>query len=121
MRFFPDDLEAALAKQNNRTVRLDKSKEVAELILVYLIKTLELKKGEKLQSFRWVGMDLGLNNAYMYFETKVPGGLSGAQIRNHFLFEMFDDQVNVVTVKYDGKQADLVFRKEDGKSFKLIP
>jgi hypothetical protein len=121
MRFFPDDLEAALAKQNHKTVHLDHSKAVADLILAYLKKTFELKQGERLQSFKWVGMDLGADNAYIYFEAKLPGGLSGAQIRNHFLFEMFDDQANIVTIKHDGKQTDHVFRKEDGKAFRLIP
>jgi hypothetical protein len=121
MRLFPDDLEAALTKQNNRTVHLDSSKEVASLILAYLNKTFELKKGDKQQTFSWVGMDLGVDNAYMYFEAKMPEGLSGAQVRNHFLFELYDDQANIVTIKHDGKQTDQVFRREDGKAFKQIP
>jgi hypothetical protein len=57
----------------------------------------------------------------MYFATTMPDGLSGAQVRSHFLFEMYDDQANVVSIKQDGKQTDLVFRKEEGNSYKVIP
>jgi hypothetical protein len=121
MRTFPDDLVAALRKQQNKTVQLDKSKEVAAMIMTYLKKTFELKKGGRVQPLRWVGMDLGVDSAFLYFEIKMPGGLSGAQLRDHFLFEMFDEQTNVVSIKYNGKQLDQVFRRNESEAFKLIP
>jgi hypothetical protein len=121
MRIFPDDLEAALRKQQNKAVHLDKSKEVAAMIMAYLRKTFELKKAGRVLPLRWVGMDLGVDSAFLYFEVKLQGGLAGAQLRNHFLFEMFDDQTNVVSIKYNGKQLDQVFRRNDGDSFKPIP
>jgi hypothetical protein len=121
MRTFPDDLAAALRKQQNKTVQLDKSKEVAAMIMAYLRKTFELKKAGRVLPLRWVGMDLGVDSAFLYFEVKMPGGLSGAQLRDHFLFEMFDEQTNVVSIKYNGKQFDHVFRRNEGEAFKLIP
>jgi hypothetical protein len=121
MRIFPDDLEAALSRQNNKPVHLDKSKAVSAMIMAYLKKTFELKKGGRLQQLRWLGLDLGVNSAFLYIEVRLPGGLSGVQIRNHFLFELFDDQTNVVSIKYNGKQLDHVFRRSEGNTFKTIP
>jgi hypothetical protein len=121
MRIFPDDLAAALRKQQNKNVQLDKSKEVTAMIMVYLRKTFELKKGGRVQPLQWVGMELGVDSAFLYFEVKMPGGLSGVQLRDHFLFEMFDDQTNVVSIKYNGKQLDHVFRRNESEAFKLIP
>lgn len=121
MRIFPDDLEAALSRHNNKTVRLDKSKAVSDMILAYLRKTFELKKGGRLLPLRWVGMDLGVDSAFLYVEVKLPGGLSGVQVRDHFLFEMFDEQTNVVSIKYNGKQLDQVFRRNEGNTFQPIP
>jgi hypothetical protein len=119
MRIFPDDLEAALSKQLGKSVKLDKSKESSLMILNYLRKTFELKKGGRLQAFRWVGIELGVDSAWLYFESKMPAGIVGAQIRNQFLCELYDDQTNVVSIKYAGKQLDHVFRRND--EFKLIP
>ncbi len=121
IRIFPDDLEAALSRQNNKPVHLDKSKAVSAMIMAYLRKTFELKKGGRLLQLRWVGLDLGVNSAFLYLQMKLPGGLSGVHLRNHFLFEMFDDQTNVVSIKYNGKQLDHVFHRSEGDTFKLIP
>jgi hypothetical protein len=121
MRIFPDDLEAALSRQQNKPVHLDKSKSVSAKIMAYLRKSFELRKNGRLQPLRWIGIDLGTDSAFLYMEVKLPGGLSGAEVRNHFLFEMFDDQTNVVSIKYDGKQLDHVFRRNDGNMFKRIP
>jgi hypothetical protein len=119
MRIFPDDLEAALSKQLGRSVKLEKSKESSLMIMNYLRKTFELKQGGRVQTFRWVGMELGVDSAWLYFEAKLPAGIVGAQIRNQFLCELFDDQTNVVSIKYRGKQLDQVFRRND--EFKRIP
>jgi hypothetical protein len=119
LRIFPDDLEAALGKQFGKSVKLDKSKESSQMILNYLKKTFEVKKSGRPQQFRWVGMELGVDSAWLYFESKMPAGIAGAQIRNLFLCELFDDQTNVVSIKYQGKQVDQVFRRND--DFKLIP
>ena len=121
MRFFPDDLRGALTKQNRRAVRLEKSKEAAAMILEYLKTCFAIKGGETPCELSWVDMDLGPDSAFMYFVAKVPDGLSGARIRDQFLFELFDDQVNVVTIKYEGREIEQVFRKEDTETFKMIP
>lgn len=119
MRIFPDDLEAALGKQLGKSVKLDKSKESSLMIMNYLKKTFEVKKGGRAQVFRWVGMELGVDSAWLYFESKMPAGIAGAQIRNLFLCELYDDQTNVVSIKYQGKQVDQVFRRND--EFKRLP
>jgi uncharacterized protein DUF6702 len=48
----------------------------------------------------------------------MPEGLRGAQIRNRIFFDLLDDQVNLVHIKYDDKKADLVFKP--GDDFKPI-
>ena len=121
MRIFPDDLEAALSKQYHKPVHLDKSKAVSAMIMAYLRKTFELKRNGRIQQLRWVGIDLGTDSAFLYMEIKLPGGLSGTEVRDQFLFEMFDDQTNVVSIKYNGRQLDHVFRRNEGNTFKTIP
>ncbi len=119
IRAFPDDLEAALSKLHNKSVKLDTSKETGAMVLAYLKKTFEIKKNHRPLQLQWVGMEVKVDSAWIYVEAKIPGGLSGAQIRDQFLFEMFADQTNVVSLKYNSKQVDHVFRAKDG--FKLLP
>jgi hypothetical protein len=119
IRAFPDDLEAALSKLNNKSVKLDESKETGVMVMAYLKKTFEIKKNNRPQQLQWVGMEVKVDSAWIYIEAKMPGGLSGAQLRDQFLFDMFNDQTNVVSLKYKGKQVDHVFRGNDG--FKPLP
>lgn len=119
IRAFPDDLETALSKLHNKSVKLDDSKETAIMVMAYLKKTFEIKKNNRPQQLQWVGMEVKVDSAWIYIESKVPGGLSGAQLRDEFLFDMFSDQTNVVSLKYNGKQVDHVFRGNDG--FKPLP
>ena len=46
-------------------------------------------------------------------------GRVSAQVRNRLLHELFEDQVNIVNFKYDGKQTGTMFNVQDG--FKVVP
>jgi hypothetical protein len=48
----------------------------------------------------------------------MPGGLEGAQIRNKIFCELFDDQVNIVNAKHQGKRIGLMFESKD--DFKIL-
>jgi len=45
---------------------------------------------------------------------RTPGGLAGARILNQMQFRVYDDQVNVVQVAYDGRRTSLLFVPGDG-------
>jgi hypothetical protein len=44
----------------------------------------------------------------------MPSGMANATLRNAFLFDLFDDQVNIVNVLHDGQKSSLVFKRGDG-------
>ncbi len=49
----------------------------------------------------------------------MPEGLSGSRLRYHLLFELYEKQVNTVSVRYLGARADLVFVRGDGE--RVVP
>ena len=115
LRTFPDDLETILAKRNGkRSVRLDRKEEVAPLLTAYLQETFQLKnaQGETL-TLSWVGLDAGVDSAWLYFEAKLPGTCAGATLRNEFLFDLYDDQINLVSIKQGDKKQSLTFKQGD--------
>ena len=115
LRVFADDLELALTRRAGREVSLDETKDVDRLVLAYLRDTFEIRNrdGES-KALKWVGMELRAGVAWLYFEAEMPEGLAGGRLRDHVLFELFAEQVNTVSVRYQGARADLVFARGDG-------
>lgn len=115
LRTFPDDLEMVLGKRSGKSVRLDRKQESETLLAAYLQETFQLKnaKGE-IVKLSWVGMDAGVDSAWLYFEARMPEGFAGAQLKNEFLFDLYDDQVNLVNVKQDERpKRALTFKNGD--------
>jgi hypothetical protein len=114
LRTFPDDLENVLRRRGGKSVRLDAKKEAETLLVAYLQETFQLKnaKGETVK-LSWVGMDAGVDSAWLYFEARLPEGTAGAQLRNQFMFDLYDDQINLVNVKQGDRKHALTFKNGD--------
>src|SRR5215210_7532878 len=120
LRVFADDIELALTRRAGRKVSLDRTKDADRLVLAYLRDTFELKNRDgEAKALKWVGMELRAGVAWLYVEAEMPEGLAGARLRDHVLFELFAEQVNTVSVRYQGAQADLVFARGDGE--RVVP
>jgi hypothetical protein len=116
LRVFADDLELALTRRAGRRVSLDRTKDADHLALAYLRDTFEIKNRDgETKALRWVGMELRSDIAWLYVEAEMPEGLAGARLRDHVLFELFEKQVNTVSVRYPGAKADIVFARGDGE------
>jgi hypothetical protein len=114
LRTFPDDLENVLTRRRGKAVTLGRKKETEPLLAAYLQETFQLKNavGETVK-LSWVGMDAGVDSAWLYFEAHMPEGTAGAQLRNQFMFDLYDDQINLVNVKHDDKKRALTFKNGD--------
>ena len=116
LRLFADDLELALTRRAGRRVSLARTTEADRLVLAYLRDTFEIRNRDgETKALRWVGMELRAGIAWVYLEAEMPEGLAGARLRDHVLFELFEEQVNTVSVRYPGASADLVFVRGDGE------
>lgn len=114
LRTFPDDLEAALRRRAAGTASAgqDKKKEFEERVAAYVAETFQLKTaGGDPVSLTWVGMDAGVDSAWLYFEARLPADHDGLRLRNRFLFDLFDDQINLVNLKTKGRRTALRFER----------
>ena len=119
LQVFTHDLENILSRRSGKTVILEKTPDASQLTLAYLNESINLKgRDGKVRTFSWVGMEPEADAVWLYIETKMPEGLDGVELRNRVLFELFNDQVNRVHIKYDNKKYDLVFKP--GDDFKAI-
>jgi hypothetical protein len=119
VQVFAHDLETILSRRARRRVRLDRTPDAQALTFAYLREAVNIKNREgQDKTLSWVGMESKADAVWLYLETKMPEGLAGAQIRNRIFFDLLDDQVNLIHLKYEGRKADLVFKPGDG--FKAV-
>jgi hypothetical protein len=111
---FTDDLKDILDKRTGKNVRLDAGKDANRLAFEYLRDAFELKYAGSKVELQWVGMEVKGETAWLYALAKMPHGLARASLRNALLFDLFDDQVNIVNILHDGKKSSLVFKHGDG-------
>ena len=114
VRVFADDLELALTRADKRAVYLDKTPDVSTRILAYLQTHFEIQnsKGET-QKLKWVGMETKVDSVWIYIETAMPEGLSGARARNNLFFELYPEQINTVNFKAGTKRFDFAWKNGD--------
>lgn len=115
LRTFPDDLENAVRRRGGKRVSPDDKKAFGAQVFTYLQEKFRVKtaKGEAAK-LTWVGMDAGVDSAWLYFEAALPEGVEGAQLSQQFLCDLYDDQINLVNVKAAGKKVELRFDRGGG-------
>jgi Domain of unknown function (DUF6702) len=124
IRVFSDDLENALSRRAERAVKIDpatagKDRQVVEQVMAYLRSNFELKtKAGRPVALSWNGIEGQPDMFWIFVKGRAPGGLEGAQLRNKIFCELFDDQVNIVNAKHQGKQFGLMFESKD--DFKIL-
>jgi hypothetical protein len=119
IQLFTHDLEKVLERISKQRIDFEKSAETDKLIEKYLEEhfVLQNQKGEKLK-LRWVGKESDVDTTLVYMEFQTADNIEGFMLRNTIFFESFRDQTNLITARFDGKKADLLFKA--GDKFKVI-
>lgn len=119
IKVFTHDLEKVLENVSKRRIDLEKTPGIDRIIQKYIEENfiLKNKNGEKLQ-FRWVGKEFDADMTLVYVEAASAETIEGFQIQNTIFFESFARQTNLVTAQFNGKKADLFFKR--GDKFKEI-
>jgi hypothetical protein len=96
----PLDLQRALSLHLDRRVDLDREPELERFVVGYLRKVFTVFDAEGREApVHWVGMQLDLRDAWLYFEVELPAGIEGAVISNRTFFELEERQVNTVNLR----------------------
>lgn len=119
LRTFPDDLAAVVRRRAGKAVSPDDKKAYGEQVFAYVREVFRLRtaKGEGV-GLSWVGMDAGVDSAWLYFEAKLPEGVEGARLSQGFMCDLYDDQINLVNVRAGGRKVELKFGR--GGEFQTI-
>lgn len=119
IQMFTHDLNQLFESKLSKKLDLEKKDEVKKIIFEYLIKNFVLKdKSENKLELRWVGMESDADSVWIYIETNMTESPENFKMQNSLFFESYQEQSNLVIIKFYGKKADLAFKV--GDNFKEI-
>jgi hypothetical protein len=121
IRAFADDFSAVVAKHAGKPRPADYRVADADIAsYVAAAVSVEDPSGHR-APLTWGG--LRRTGDLMWVTVRVPSvrSLHGVMLASTLLFEVFDDQVNIVQSTYDGRRHSMLFTAGDGRKLKPIP
>lgn len=119
-RIFIDDLEAVIAERYGVSLELATENEAAvanEYIDKYFRQKFALYLDDELVNYKFLGKKYDLDVAICYLELPNIGlnELKTLTIENEILTDLFDEQKNIVHIKWKGRKKSFVLIKSDTK------
>tara|TARA_R110002049_G_scaffold993_3_gene7151 strand:+ start:27785 stop:28258 length:474 start_codon:yes stop_codon:yes gene_type:complete len=113
-RIFADDFEKLLRTRYDKNIMLDDANETRSTELYiekYLKEKITIKINGKETSFDFIGKEYDVDIVICYLEIPHVSSIASFEISNTVLFDLFEEQQNIVKTKINSKQ----------KSYMLIP
>jgi hypothetical protein len=120
LRFFPDDLEAALRKASGRTVAVEDTREFARVFEPWLNAAFSLRAGRQTTAFKYAGIEVSVSAVWVYVEAPWTTPLDLSSMKNAMLFDLFPDQKNTVNFVEGKKRSSLVFSADKAEADRLM-
>ena len=113
----PVDLEQALRRIADRPVDLDRSAGIDRLMQKYLRRSFIAKEADgKPAKLVWVGHEVDLKNAWLYFEVPLKKGPENVTFGVAFFLELLPDQTNTINFRVGKLRKSLTFTAEQLES-----
>ncbi|ULC60476.1 peptidase E [Flaviramulus sp. BrNp1-15] len=117
-RIFIDDFENALRKRYDESITLagkDEPKIVDDYIEKYLKETLVIKINNQNTTPVFIGKEYEGDIVRCYIEIEHVESIQGLEVSNRILFDVFEDQQNIVKTKINSKQKSFILTLENSK------
>ncbi|GAB2529921.1 hypothetical protein GCM10027085_20840 [Spirosoma aerophilum] len=112
MRIFTDDFEKALTEASRSKVNLNGPAKNDLLIEKYVQSHFFYTTPQKqTKAIKYVGYEVEADAHWIYLEMPFSEPFRGGSLKQNVLMELFDDQVNMVNIQYQGHKKTFVFRK----------
>lgn len=121
-KVFIDDLEKEI-RQLQKEEYLDitkpgKDRTTDDLLIPYLKERIKIEVNGKAVDCAYLGHEVETEAIYLYFQVEKVKKLNSIAVENSILLNYYDDQVNMVHVKVDGKLRSM--KIESGKEVGLL-
>jgi len=98
-KFFIDDLENALNKNSNKTLRFQDAKfkkNINDALKIYATNNLKLKANGKLLKLNYIGFEEENESVNIYLESEKVASPKKMETVVSMLYNEFDDQMNII-------------------------
>lgn len=115
LRLFTDDLQKALSANNqNRKFVVENTDKNDAYVEAYVRKYFAVinPKNQKI-TFQYVGKENEGEATWIYLEMPVNESVNGCKIQNITLFDMFDDQTNIVNLFFQNQKKSYLFNSKN--------
>ena len=116
LKVWPIDLEEALENETRRSLDLDKTEDIDQLIVSYLQSRFVFHQADgKPAKIDWLGKEISVKSAWLYFEIPLESSPEGIEVENRLFLEQLPDQVNLLQFKTGRKRMTLRFAADQPK------
>lgn len=117
-RIFIDDLEKLIRERYDDSITLatkNESKKVDYYLEKYLTEKIQIKINGKNAVLQFIGKEYDNDIAICYIEIPKIDHVSEIEIKDHVLFDIFEDQQNVVRFNINNEKKSFILIKENDK------
>lgn len=118
-RIFIDDLESLLVERYDENITLAENNElvvVDEYIERYLKNKIKLKINNLDVNFNFIGKEYDGDIVRCYLEIKNVASIESIEIKNQVLFDLYDDQQNMIKFKINSKHKSFMLSSQKDKA-----
>ena len=117
-RIFIDDFENLLRQRYDETITLadvDESEKVESYMGKYLTDKIKIKINEESVQMNFLGKEYEDDIVFCYLEIEGIKEINTFEITNQVLFDLFEEQQNIVRTKINSKSKSLILIAENDK------
>ncbi|MFC0185262.1 hypothetical protein SAMN04515674_10323 [Pseudarcicella hirudinis] len=114
IRIFTDDLEKVLSLENgNQKFIIENNDKNDGFVEKYIRKHFNLinSKNQK-KPYNYIGKEESKDATWIYLEMPVNESVSGSKIQNDVLMDIFEDQVNIINLSWQGDKKSFIFNQK---------
>ncbi len=114
MKIFTDDLEYGITGSQD-FYGLGTSEEPADsdsLIFSYILENFKVNLDGNCMKLNYIGKEVEVDVTWIYIEIEKVEFIGRIEVSNNMLTELFDDQINIVNVKYNEETRGLLLKQD---------
>ena len=119
IRAFADDFSAAVAKHSRKPRPADYVVPDADIVS-YVSSAVSVEAFGHRVPFAWAGSKRAGDVVWVTFKVPSVRALRGVKVASTLLFELYEDQVNIVQTTVDGRHRSMLFTSGDGRKLKAV-
>ena len=119
IRAFADDFSAAVSRHAGKPRPAGYVVPDADIVS-YVSTAVSVESAGRRAPFTWSGSRRAGDVVWVTFTVPSVRALRGVKIASTLLFELYDDQVNIVQASADGRHRSMLFTSGDGKRLKPL-